>query len=85
MRMAILSVLALLSIAAVAGAKDFNVDSPATIRAAMKAAQEQGVGVLYVETEGKTSTGDLVNWGVDPDQVMLVQESVAETAFEPGV
>jgi len=50
--------------------------------AAMKAAQEQGVGVLYVETEGKTSTGDLINWGVDPDQVMLVQESVAETAFE---
>lgn len=49
--------------------------------AAMKAAQEQGVGVLYVETEGKTTTADLTNWGVDPTQVMLVQESVAEKAF----
>jgi RecA/RadA recombinase len=49
--------------------------------AAMKAAQEQGVGILYVETEGKTTTEDLTNWGVDPSQVMLVQESVAEKAF----
>ena len=49
--------------------------------AAMKAAQEQGVGVLYVETEGKTTTADLTNWGVDPSQVMLVQESIAEKAF----
>lgn len=48
---------------------------------AMKAAQAQGVGVLYVETEGKTTTEDLTNWGVDPKQVMLVQESVAERAF----
>lgn len=50
--------------------------------AAMKAAQAQDVAVLYVETEGKTSTQDMVNWGVDPDQVMLVQESIAERAFE---
>lgn len=50
--------------------------------AAMKAAQAQDVAVLYVETEGKTSTLDMVNWGVDPDQVMLVQESIAERAFE---
>jgi|ERR1700677_2715931 len=50
--------------------------------AAMKAAQEQEVAVLYVETENKTSTKDLVNWGVDADQVMLVQESIAERAFE---
>lgn len=49
--------------------------------AAMKAAQEQGVAVLYVETEGKTTTADMTNWGVDPSQVMLVQESVAEKAF----
>lgn len=49
--------------------------------AAMKAAQEQGVGILYCETEGKTSTEDLVKWGVDPSQMMLVQESVAEKAF----
>ncbi len=50
--------------------------------AAMKAAQEQEVAVLYVETEGKTTTQDLKNWGVDSEQVMLVQESIAEKAFE---
>ncbi len=50
--------------------------------AAMKAAQSQDVAVLYVETEGKTTTQDLNNWGVDADQVMLVQESIAERAFE---
>lgn len=50
--------------------------------AAMKAAQEQGVAVLYVETEGKTTTQDLKNWGVDATQIMLVQESIAERAFE---
>lgn len=50
--------------------------------AAMKAAQGQGAGVLYVETEGKTTTQDLSNWGVDPTQVMLVQSSIAEEAFE---
>lgn len=50
--------------------------------AAMKAAQEQGVGVLYVETEGKTTTQDLVNWGVDPKQIILVKSSIAEEAFD---
>jgi RecA/RadA recombinase len=50
--------------------------------AAMKAAQEQEIAVLYVETEGKTTTQDLLSWGVDADGVMLVQESIAERAFE---
>ena len=50
--------------------------------AAMKAAQEQGVAVLYVETEGKTTTQDLSNWGVDPTQIMLVKSSIAEEAFD---
>lgn len=50
--------------------------------AAMRAAQQQEVAVLYVETEGKTTTQDLVNWGVDASQIMLVQESIAERAFE---
>lgn len=50
--------------------------------AAMKAAQEQEIAILYVETEGKTTTEDLVNWGVDPNGIMLVQESIAERAFE---
>lgn len=49
--------------------------------AAMKSAQSQDVAVLYVETEGKTTLQDLMNWGVDPS-IMLVQESVAEKAFE---
>lgn len=50
--------------------------------ASMKAAQEQDVAVLYVETEGKTTTQDLTAWGVDATQIMLVQESIAERAFE---
>lgn len=49
---------------------------------AMKAAQTQGVGVLYVETEGKTTQADLEKWGVDPSGVLLVQSSIAEEAFE---
>jgi hypothetical protein len=48
----------------------------------MKAAQEQGAAVIYVETEGKTTTQDLINWGVDPSQIMLVKSSVAEEAFD---
>lgn len=49
---------------------------------AMKAAQAQGVGVIYVETEGKTTEADLSGWGVDTSQVLLVQSSIAEEAFE---
>ncbi len=49
---------------------------------AMKAAQQQDVGVLYVETEGKTTENDLKAWGVDPSGVLLVQSSIAEQAFE---
>lgn len=47
----------------------------------IKAAQEQGVAVLYVETEGKTSKEDLEIWGVDTNNLMLVQSGVAEEAF----
>lgn len=50
--------------------------------AAMKAAQEQSVAIIYVETEGKTTTQDLINWGVDPTQIMLVKSSIAEEAFD---
>lgn len=49
---------------------------------AMKAAQQQDVGVIYIETEGKTTEADLKNWGVHPDGVLLVQSSIAEEAFE---
>lgn len=48
----------------------------------MKAAQSQGVGIIYVETEGKTTEADLSNWGVDPNGLILVQSSIAEEAFE---
>lgn len=48
---------------------------------AMKAAQAQGVGVLFVETEGKTTSKDLEGWGVDPSGVLLVQSGMAEEAF----
>lgn len=49
---------------------------------AMKAAQKQGTGIIYVETEGKTTEADLKNWGVDPSQILLIQSSIAEEAFE---
>lgn len=49
---------------------------------AMKAAQEQGVGVIYVETEGKTTEADLRSWGVDPEQIILIQNGIAERAFQ---
>jgi len=49
---------------------------------AMKAAQKQNVGIIYVETEGKTTESDLVKWGVDPSGILLVQSSIAEEAFE---
>lgn len=50
--------------------------------AAMKAAQEQNVGIIYVETEGKTTTRDLENWGVDASNVLVIQSSIAEESFE---
>lgn len=49
---------------------------------AMKAAQSQEVGIIYVETEAKTTEADLLAWGVDPSSVLLVQSSIAEEAFE---
>lgn len=49
---------------------------------AMKAAQAQEVGIIYVETEGKTTEADLRKWGVDPAGLLLVQSSIAEEAFE---
>lgn len=50
--------------------------------AAMKAAQAQDVAILYGETENKTTTEDLANWGVDPSQVMMVKDAVAETFYK---
>jgi recombination protein RecA len=50
--------------------------------AAIKAAQEQGVTVLYVETEGKTTKKDFTNWGVDPKKLFILQESVVEEIYD---
>lgn len=51
---------------------------------AIKAAQEQGYGVVYVETEGKTPVDYFINWGIDPDGVMLAQSKITENAFDAG-
>lgn len=51
--------------------------------AAIKAAQDQGVTVLYVETEGKTTKKDFTDWGVDPKKKLFVlQESIAEKVYD---
>jgi len=61
-----------------------NADSGKTAIAiqAIKAAQEQGCGIIYAETENKTSEIDFINWGVEPSQIMVVQSSIAEELFE---
>ena len=48
----------------------------------MLRAQQQGVGVIYVETEGKTSEQDLVNKGIDPKGIMTVSSAITEEAFD---
>ena len=49
---------------------------------AIRKALEQGVAVIYVETEGKTGPEDLIAAGIDPDQVLCVYSSITEEAFE---
>lgn len=49
---------------------------------AIKCAQEQSHGVIYVETENKTTERDLLKKGIDPTQVAIVRTTVAEEAFE---
>lgn len=49
---------------------------------AIRAAQAQDVGVIYVETENKTTKADLTDWGIDVDNISLVQSSIAEDVFE---
>ena len=51
----------------------------------IKAAQQQGVGTIYIETENKTTAADFVNWGVDPDQVVMAQSFVLEDMFETAL
>jgi RecA/RadA recombinase len=48
----------------------------------MKAAQAQGHGIIYVETEGKTSKEDLEAWGVNPKGVLIIETNITEEAFD---
>jgi RecA/RadA recombinase len=64
----------------IAGLSDSGKTSTAIT--AMKAAQQQGFGIVYIETESKTSPQDLLDWGVDPDDVMLIKTNITERAFE---
>lgn len=52
---------------------------------AMIAAQKQGRGIIYVETEGKTGPEDLAAAGIDPDGVICVHSPITEIAFELGL
>lgn len=47
----------------------------------IKAAQKQGVTILYVETEGKTSKKDFTDWGVDPNKIFMMKEAIAEKIY----
>lgn len=49
---------------------------------AIRAAQEQGYGVIYAETEGKTGEGDLRAAGIDDKAVMIVHSKIAEEIYE---
>lgn len=49
---------------------------------AMRRAQEQGLGIIYVETESKTGPEDLIAAGIDPAGVICVNSSITEEAFE---
>jgi len=66
----------------IAGDSDTGKTSLALV--AMRAAQEQGFGVVYIETEGKTAPQDLENAGIDPAGVMLVRTAITEEAWEGG-
>lgn len=61
-----------------------NADSGKTSVAiqAMKAALEQGCGVIYAETENKTTEKDMKAWGVDPSQVIIISSTIAEEMYE---
>lgn len=49
---------------------------------AIKAAQEQGVTVLYVETENKTTKKDLEEWNVDTKKIYFLKEAIAEIIYD---
>lgn len=64
----------------IAGDSDSGKTSASIV--AIKSAQEQGVSVLYVETEGKTTKKDFTDWGVDTSKIFIMQESIAEEIYD---
>jgi RecA/RadA recombinase len=48
----------------------------------IKCAQEQGYGVIYVETEGKTGEDDLIAAGIDPKGVITVHTKITEEMYD---
>lgn len=49
---------------------------------AIKAALEQDHGVIYVETENKTTERDFIKKGIDPSQVFIIRTTISEEAFD---
>lgn len=49
---------------------------------AIKRAQEQGCGVIYAETEGKTGPEDLRAAGIDENGVIIVHSKISEEVYE---
>lgn len=63
-----------------AGKTDCGKTSAAIV--AMKCALDQKHAVLYVETENKTTEQDLINRGIDPEQIFLIRTTISENAFD---
>lgn len=61
-----------------------NTDSGKTSFAieAIKAAQEQGVSVILVDSEKKTTGGRLLARGVDPEKIALIRPDYLEDAYD---
>lgn len=51
---------------------------------AIKRAQDQGYGVVYIESEGKTSEEDLIAAGIDPSGVIVIHSKIVEECFDAG-
>lgn len=49
---------------------------------AIRQAQEQGYAVVYVETEGKTGEGDLIDAGINPKGVLTVHTKITEEMYD---
>lgn len=48
----------------------------------IKAAQDQGYGIIYIETEGKTPVEKFKKWGIDPNGVWVASSKITEIAFD---